>query len=382
MSDSQESIQIQVKSPHTIVALFGPQDSHRRLIERRIGVKIGVKNQQVQIQGSARALQLTQRILLTLLKEIEGGELVFLSEVERVIALCEEGLEPSTHLDGAMSVMTYDHKVIKPKTPNQRKYLEAIASHDITFGVGPAGTGKTYLAVAMAVAALKKHEIKRIILTRPAVEAGEKLGFLPGTLVEKINPYLRPLYDALHEMLGAEQAKQALEDQTIEIAPLAFMRGRTLNQAFVILDEAQNTTPEQMKMFLTRLGYSSKAVITGDLTQVDLGPKQRSGLAQSLYILRNIEGIAKIELTAVDVVRHPLVRAIIRAYDRYDQSQNQMKVSGFVQDDSILDESFRGMGGDESMAGESLAGTAMKVERRDFSALGEGHDGEDEDQSN
>jgi phosphate starvation-inducible PhoH-like protein len=357
LSDSQESIQIQVKSQHTIVALFGPQDAHRRLIERRIAVKIGARNQQIHIQGSSSALLLAQKILLTLLKEIEGGELVFLSEVERVISMCEEGIDSSiSHLEGAISFSTYDHRIIKPKTPNQKKYLEAIEKHDITFGIGPAGTGKTYLAVAMAVAALKRHEIKRIILTRPAVEAGEKLGFLPGSLVEKINPYLRPLYDALYEMLGTEQARQAIEDQTIEIAPLAFMRGRTLNQAFVILDEAQNTTPEQMKMFLTRLGYSSKAVITGDLTQVDLGPKQRSGLAQSLYILRNVEGIAKIELTAVDVVRHPLVRAIIRAYDRYDQSQTQLKVGGFVQDDSVIDDSL--------------------LNRTDFGNLGEGEDPE------
>jgi phosphate starvation-inducible PhoH-like protein len=287
-------------------------------------------------------------VLKHLLSEITSGQPVFLQEIERVASLFEStdvppeedeetdvdgpevsprsqpvGAEaehaPGFHARPPRPLKTFDQRPINAKTDNQQRYLEAIAKHDVTFGIGPAGTGKTYLAVACAVAALKSHEVKRIILTRPAVEAGEKLGFLPGSLVEKVNPYLRPLYDALYEMLGAEAANKAIEDHTIEVAPLAFMRGRTLNRAFVILDEAQNTTPEQMKMFLTRLGYGTQAIITGDVTQTDLPRHQRSGLAHALKVLADVEEIAKVELTTVDVVRHPLVRAIIKAYEADEQ---------------------------------------------------------------
>ena len=244
----------------------------------------------------------------------------------------DEALDSSVGDEGDLSLsgsiprlVTFDRRTIQPKTANQRRYLELITQHDITFGVGPAGTGKTYLAMACAVHALKNHQVKRIVLTRPAVEAGEKLGFLPGSLIDKVNPYLRPLYDAMFEMLGPEAATKAIEDKVVEVAPLAFMRGRTLNQSFVILDEAQNSTKEQMKMFLTRIGYSSKAVITGDITQTDLGDRRQSGLAQALRLLSGLPGIAHMELTTVDVVRHPLVRAIIKAYDADDAQQEAEK---------------------------------------------------------
>ncbi len=283
-------------------------------------------------------MEKAQRVLQQLLSEIESGQAVFLQEVERVTSLFESMDAPPPEEDSFLSsdpvsappspvaapgsvslpaqpLRTFDQRTIQGKTPNQRRYLEEIHSNDVVFGVGPAGTGKTYLAVACAVNALRRHEVKRIILTRPAVEAGEKLGFLPGSLVEKVNPYLRPLYDALFEMMGAEQANKAIEERVIEVAPLAFMRGRTLNQAFVILDEAQNTTPEQMKMFLTRLGYSSRTVVTGDVTQTDLPRHQMSGLGHALRILEGVEGISQVHLTTADVVRHPLVARIVEAYE-------------------------------------------------------------------
>jgi phosphate starvation-inducible PhoH-like protein len=218
-------------------------------------------------------------------------------------------------------LMGEGNRPISPKTPQQSAYTEAIRNHDIVFGVGPAGTGKTYLAMAMAVAALQKKEVKKIILTRPAVEAGEKLGYLPGDLMEKVNPYVRPLYDALHEMMDVERAHRLVEDGVIEVAPLAFMRGRTLNHAFVILDEAQNSTRQQMKMFLTRLGHSAKAVITGDVTQVDLPLNQQSGLLHATRILRGVRGVEVVSFTTKDVVRHPLVARIIRAYEKEEEER-------------------------------------------------------------
>ena len=341
---SHESAHLELPNDRALLALFGPNDTYRRVLERRLKVKLYARGDRVTIHGSTRSVGLAQRVLKHLLGEIESGQVVFLQEVERVASLFESTdapiddettVEDWSESEGSesgelrapvgassafvakppMKLKTFDQRSIVAKTPNQQAYLEAIANHDVTFGVGPAGTGKTYLAVACAVAALKAHQVKRIILTRPAVEAGEKLGFLPGSLVEKVNPYLRPLYDALFEMLGAEAATKAIEENTIEVAPLAFMRGRTLNRAFVILDEAQNTTPEQMKMFLTRLGYGAHAVITGDVTQTDLPSKQKSGLAHALKVLDGVEGISQIELTTADVVRHALVRAIIKAYE-------------------------------------------------------------------
>ena len=331
-ADLQKTVQIHIPSERTILSLFGPQDSHRRLLERRLKVKLYARGEKISVHGAAPAVELTQRVLLGLLEIIERGQPLFLREIERIVGLYQS--EDAPELNSAVGVelaaepppisfQTYDQRSIQPKTPNQRQYLELISEHDITFGVGPAGTGKTYLAMACAIHALKRHEVKRIVLTRPAVEAGERLGFLPGSLIDKVNPYLRPLYDALFEMLGSEQASKAIEDKVIEVAPLAFMRGRTLNQSFVILDEAQNTTKEQMRMFLTRLGYSSKAVITGDVTQTDLGDRRQSGLAQASRILRDVRGVAHMELTTADVVRHPLVRAIIKAYEGEDEAEER-----------------------------------------------------------
>ena len=331
-----------------LTALLGPQDAFRRLIERRLGVRIQGRAGTLTVDGQPLPLQRAGRVLREMLRQVEAGQILLLREIERLLALAEEDLslsrphpddEPADvpiELDpgedlfgerlqsggegqrGEPYFLTYDQRQIRAKTPNQRRYLDAIASKDVVFSVGPAGTGKTYLAMAAAVHALRRHEVKRIILTRPAVEAGERLGFLPGSLVEKINPYLRPLYDALFELLGSEGAQRAIEDKSVEVAPLAFMRGRTLNQAFIILDEAQNTTREQMKMLLTRIGHGSRAVITGDITQTDLGAQQESGLSHALERLAEIEEIGIVQLSPVDVVRHPLVRAIIRAYDRGD----------------------------------------------------------------
>jgi phosphate starvation-inducible PhoH-like protein len=331
LSNPQRTVHIDLQSERVILAIFGPNDTHRRLLERRLKVKLNARATRLSIIGGDEHVDFAQRVLLSLLGMVEQGQTIFLHELERVIAVFESEESPDEALDSSVGeeseftnaqsiprLITFDRRTIQPKTANQRRYLELISQHDITFGVGPAGTGKTYLAMACAIHALRTHEVKRIILTRPAVEAGERLGFLPGSLIEKVNPYLRPLYDAMYEMLGVEMANKAIEDKVIEVAPLAFMRGRTLNQAFVILDEAQNTTREQMKMFLTRIGYSSKAVITGDITQTDLGDRRKSGLAQALRLVGHLPGIAHMELTTADVVRHPLVRAIIKAYDKDD----------------------------------------------------------------
>ena len=338
--ERQTNIQIPIANERIILQLFGPQDTHRRFLERQFKVKCYAKNKNLILHGYQQRLILAQYAIKQLVKIIEQGQPLFLREVERVVSFClsedpDIVARESVDLDPdelrvhkktqGIRFETYDHRSIQAKTKNQQHYIEQILDHDITLGIGPAGTGKTYLAVACAVRALKQHEVKRIVLTRPAVEAGEKLGFLPGSLVEKVNPYLRPLYDALFEMLGPEQAQKAIDEQIIEIAPLAFMRGRTLNQSFVILDEAQNTTREQMRMFLTRIGYSSKAVITGDMTQTDLGKKHDSGLAQASRILKGIKGIAQVNLTTADVVRHPLVRAIIKAYESEDQRMEQAR---------------------------------------------------------
>ena len=299
-----------------LLPLFGPQDVHRRLLERELDVRISARGSEITVQGRPDARAFAVRVLDELCKLLRGGAPLFVKDVERSIALLRE--DESVRLDelhGQSILTTNDLRQITPKSQNQKAYLDAMAQSDLVFATGPAGTGKTYLAMAAAVAALKRHEVKRIVLTRPAVEAGERLGFLPGSLVEKVNPYLRPLYDALFDLVGMEQALKLTEDQVLEVAPLAFMRGRTLNASFVILDEAQNTTKEQMKMFLTRLGPSSRAVVTGDLSQVDLPGGVESGLRHALHLLSSIEAIRMIRLTPIDVVRHPLVQAIVRAYD-------------------------------------------------------------------
>ncbi len=300
--------------------LLGPRDSHKRLVERRLAVKISARGHALKLSGPAPKIALAHRVMTQLLQRVRDGQTPLMHDIEQLIGMVEKDPEASLVGIGEGPVLKrVDRDGVRPKTPNQAKYLEALSAQALVFAVGPAGTGKTYLAMAAAVSALRRKEVERIILARPAVEAGEHLGFLPGSLVEKVNPYLRPLHDALFDIMGLEQAGRLIESGIIEVAPLAFMRGRTLNNAFVILDEAQNTTREQMKMFLTRLGFSSRAVVTGDVTQVDLPRTSDSGLIHALRILDGIEGIARIRLTPIDVVRHPLVQAIVRAYDAADK---------------------------------------------------------------
>jgi phosphate starvation-inducible PhoH-like protein len=297
-------------------ALFGQQGQHLRIISRALGVKLQVRGNQVNLSGAEPSLGQAQRVLDELYGLLQANYPVHPQDVQYAIKIIQEKESASVKdifLDTVyISAMK---RRISPKSLNQKRYLEAMRAHDIVFGIGPAGTGKTYLAMAMAVAALMNQECIRIVLARPAVEAGEKLGFLPGDLYEKVNPYLRPLYDALHDMMDFEKASRLVQRGVIEVAPLAFMRGRTLNDSFVILDEAQNTTSEQMMMFLTRLGFGAKAVITGDVTQVDLPAGVLSGLVEARELLKNVEGISFIHFTERDVVRHPLVQDIIRAYD-------------------------------------------------------------------
>lgn len=290
--------------------LCGPMDSHIRTIEAALQVTIAHRFEQFKIDGpKVRAQQALE--VLQALYEIAQRPIA----EETVQLMLASDTPMSAAPDGAMALSTR-RADLRARTTNQGQYLENIATHDITFGIGPAGTGKTYLAVACAVDALERSTVQRIVLTRPAVEAGERLGFLPGDLSQKVDPYLRPLYDALYELMGFERVQKAFERQQIEIAPLAFMRGRTLNHAFVILDEAQNTTPEQMKMFLTRIGFGAKAVVTGDVSQVDLPRTQLSGLIDAERVLRRVKGIAITRLTSADVVRHPLVARIVDAYDK------------------------------------------------------------------
>jgi phosphate starvation-inducible PhoH-like protein len=300
-------------------ALLGQHDEHIKAIERGVGVRIDVADRTLNVHGDAVEAELASRVLEQLYGLLEGGYPLYASDVDyavRILSADRGARLRDIFLD---TVFISAHKrTITPKSMAQKAYIDAMRNFDVIFGIGPAGPGKTYLPMAMAIAELLKSSFSRIVLTRPAVEAGEKLGFLPGDLAEKVNPYLRPLYDALHDMVDFDRAQRLVERGTIEVAPLAFMRGRTLNDSFVILDEAQNTTHEQMKMFLTRLGYGSKAIITGDVTQVDLPPGRPSGLKEAQTILKGITGIRFITFTERDVVRHPLVQEIIAAYDRGD----------------------------------------------------------------
>ena len=303
-------------------ALFGVHDENLRLLEDAFGVEIAARGREVSVSGDPEGTALAARLLSEFSKLIERGYTPKKPDLEAAIRILKE--EPSTSLVDFFenrSVGPALRQVVSPRNVRQQEYLQAILEHDIVFAIGLAGTGKTYLAVAMAAAALLEKTVKRIVLCRPAVEAGEKLGFLPGDIAEKVNPYLRPLYDALYDILGYEKVGRLLERQIIEIAPLAFMRGRTLNDAFIILDEAQNTTPGQMKMFLTRLGFGSKAVINGDVTQNDLQPGERSGLVEVAEILSAIDGIEFVNLTAHDVVRHRIVQAIVEAYRHHSEKQ-------------------------------------------------------------
>ena len=304
-------------SDHEASTLYGLHDEHLKLIEAEFGVKIHARGRELTLSGPEPAVQKVNRLFEQLLEIIRGGR--YLRRHEVVYAI--RALEADTSLDlqtiymDRIEVLS-KRQFISPKTAGQKAYVDAIRRHDIVFAIGPAGTGKPYLAMAMAVNTLKKQEVSRIILTRPAVEAGESLGYLPGTYEEKVGPYLRPLYDALYDMMDVDKTQRFIEQGVLEVAPLAYMRGRTLNDSFIILDEAQNCTPEQMKMFLTRLGFDSKTVITGDVTQSDLPQGKMSGLVQAREILKGIEGIQFIEFLGSDVVRHELVQKIIKAYER------------------------------------------------------------------
>lgn len=300
-----------------LARLFGDFDSNIKLIEKEMGVVITSRENNLKITGEASAE--AERVVNSLIAQMDSGTRLSEQNILYTISMVKEGVEASLlKLSEDCVCVTAKGKPIKSKTLGQKQYVKAIKDNTIVFGIGPAGTGKTYLAVAMAVTAFRNKEVERIIITRPAVEAGEKLGFLPGDLQNKVDPYLRPLHDALYDMVGVENYNKYLEKGTIEVAPLAYMRGRTLDNSYIILDEAQNTTPEQMKMFLTRIGFGSKAVITGDITQVDLPFGKRSGLKEVMKILNNIEDIAFCHFSFKDVVRHPLVQKIIKAYEKYD----------------------------------------------------------------
>lgn len=312
-----ENITLVIPSPIEPSALLGPQDEFLHLIEDSTAARISLHENSLRIQGNALEAQSLTTLFAGLIKMLEAGEALTADEVKRSLNLMRAGeLAPPPMKNDV--ILSYRGRAIRPKTPTQKQYVDAIRKNTVTFGIGPAGTGKTYLAMAMAVAAFNNKQVSRIILTRPVVEAGENLGFLPGSLTEKIDPYIRPLYDALFEMMEPGRANKYLADGTIEIAPLAFMRGRTLNDAFIVLDEAQNTTPGQMKMFLTRLGIGSKMVITGDITQADL-PKGISGLKTVRQVLDGLGDIAFCEFKNADVVRHSLVARIVAAYARAEE---------------------------------------------------------------
>lgn len=311
------------------VSLFGSIDENIKLVEKYFDVEVITRGSEMKIVGDVENVSKAGRAVDSLLTLINKGEPLTEQNVRYVISLVNDGNEDKVSAIGGDCVcITSKGKPIKPKTLGQKRYVEAIRSDTVVFGVGPAGTGKTYLAVAMAVAAFRNKEVNRIILTRPAVEAGEKLGFLPGDLQSKVDPYLRPLYDALFDMLGAESFQKYQERGSIEVAPLAYMRGRTLDDSFIILDEAQNTTPEQMKMFLTRMGFNSKVVVTGDITQIDLPDGKRSGLVEVIKILKKIEGIETVHFTEKDVVRHKLVQDIVKAYEKFEEGKKKYERKG------------------------------------------------------
>lgn len=313
---------ITVDSIDTVSALFGQFDSNIKLIEKECGVRIIGRGSEVKIEGDTSSVERAYSTITAMVERLNKGQAVDEQSIRYVASLSAQGeQEQYTKLSDGCVCISASGKPVKAKTIGQGKYIDAIGDNTIVFGVGPAGTGKTYLAVAMAVTAFRAKEVSRIILTRPAVEAGEKLGFLPGDLQQKVDPYLRPLYDALFDLLGAETFNKCLERGTIEVAPLAYMRGRTLDDSFIILDEAQNTTSEQMKMFLTRLGFGSKIVVTGDITQIDLPDGKKSGLVKAIKVLKNVKDIGIIKFTQKDVVRHRLVQDIIKAYEKFEEKK-------------------------------------------------------------
>lgn len=311
-------IPLTLDSMDAYMSLFGLNDQNVALVEQECGVTVSLRGSELFLTGEAEDAGLAESVILKLLEMIRRGDLVDRTHIRYAIALAREGdVDRIDEILRSVVAITHRGKQIRCKTLGQQEYVQAIRDHDLTFAVGPAGTGKTYLAMALAVVALKNKEIERIVLTRPAVEAGEKLGFLPGDLTQKVDPYLRPLYDALYDFMGVDSYQKLLERGVVEVAPLAYMRGRTLSDSFIILDEAQNTTSEQMKMFLTRLGFHSKVVVTGDITQTDLPYGKKSGLAEAIEILKDIPEIGMVHLTHKDVVRHELVQTIVKAYDAY-----------------------------------------------------------------
>ena len=312
----KEIVKLEAYNIEQLINLSGVKDENLEVLEDHFQVEISLRGDEMSIVGSQQQIEKTKKVIYSLLKLIVSGVSISRRDVIYAQKLVEKDkLDQLSELYHIKIARTYNGKLIYPKTLGQKSYYYALKNNDVVFGIGPAGTGKTYLAVVFAVAALKNNEVKKIILTRPAVEAGENLGFLPGDLKEKVDPYLRPLYDALYDMLGVEQTEKLMEKGVIEIAPLAYMRGRTLEDAYVILDEAQNTTDNQMKMFLTRLGFRSKMIVTGDISQIDLPRNTTSGLIRALDILEGVKGISFIHLSAMDVVRHPVVQRIIERYD-------------------------------------------------------------------
>lgn len=319
---SLTEVSLNIPTDH-VANVFGQFDAYIKKIERALNITVVVRGDSMKILGDEKQTKCASRVFLQLLELSKRGNVITEQNVNYALALVEEEKESVlVEIDKDCICHTINGKPVKPKTLGQKNYVDAIRKKMIVFGIGPAGTGKTYLAMAMAITAFKNEEVGRIILTRPAIEAGEKLGFLPGDLQSKVDPYLRPLYDALYQIMGAESFQKNMEKGLIEVAPLAYMRGRTLDNAFIILDEAQNTTPAQMKMFLTRIGFGSKAVITGDATQKDLAPGTVSGLDVALKVLRRVEEISICQLTSQDVVRHPIVQKIVKAYEDYENRSN------------------------------------------------------------
>lgn len=320
MEDISEAIRVPAKDQQNV---FGQFDSHIKKLERQLKVSVSDRNGELRISGKAPFVKKAKAVIQELIELSMRGNIIEEQNVEYAITMSmEENDDILLEIDKECICHTVSGKPVKPKTLGQKQYVDAIRNNMIVFGLGPAGTGKTYLAMAMAITAFKNQEVERIILTRPAIEAGEKLGFLPGDLQSKVDPYLRPLYDALYQIMGGETFAKNMEKGLIEVAPLAYMRGRTLDNAYIILDEAQNTTPAQMKMFLTRIGFGSKVIVTGDASQKDLSPGTTSGLDVAIKVLHGIEGIAFCKMTSRDVVRHPLVQKIVKAYETYESKEN------------------------------------------------------------
>jgi len=317
-------LQLTLENMESYMSLFGLNDRNMAALEQELNVTVSLREKELVVQGEKSDAELAEQVIAKLLEMLHRGEVIDASRIRYAVALAREGrLEEISEILSDVVAITHRGRRIQCKTLGQKEYVSAVREGELTLAVGPAGTGKTYLAMAMAVVALKNKEVERIVLTRPAVEAGERLGFLPGDMTQKVDPYLRPLYDALYEMMGGESYQRLVERGTLEVAPLAFMRGRTLADAFVILDEAQNTTTEQMKMFLTRLGAGSKCIVTGDVSQIDLPKGKKSGLVEAMEVLQDVPGISIVELTAKDVVRHELVQKIVRAYERYEAKEGK-----------------------------------------------------------